>query len=87
MLQFIKALIENDTCLRAKGSTSMFTLKLESKEDVHILRDRLQLLCDQEGIRLGNSNMKAEKILSGLLGVRGYNTLIGVATNDTRGRD
>ena len=46
---------------------------------MHCLKSRLRELCDSEGIRLGKSNEKVERILAGLLGVWDYNTLLGIA--------
>lgn len=56
----------------------MLTLNLNTKEDVHRLRERLRTICDQEGIRLGKTNARAERIIASLVGVRDYNTLIGM---------
>lgn len=58
----------------------MFQIQLTSKQDVHRLKERLRHACDEHGIRLGNEQHKAEEILSYLLGVKDYNTLLGIAT-------
>ena len=57
----------------------MYTLTLSAVADVHRLKDRFRELCDKEGIRLGKTNEKVERILAGLLSVRDYNTLLGIA--------
>ena len=59
----------------------MVNIILESKNDVHRLRQKLREACDSEGIRLGKDNHKVDKILSSMLGFRDYNTLLGVAAN------
>lgn len=57
----------------------MYTLTLSAVADVHRLKNRFRELCDIEGIRLGKTNEKVERILAGLLSVRDYNTLLGIA--------
>lgn len=57
----------------------MYTLTLSAVADVQRLKNRFRELCDIEGIRLGKTNEKVERILAGLLSVRDYNTLLGIA--------
>lgn len=58
----------------------MFQVQLNSKEDVNGLKEKLRHACDEQGIRLGKDQHKAETILASLLGVKDYNTLIGIAS-------
>ncbi|RXE85946.1 hypothetical protein [Pseudoalteromonas sp. A757] len=58
----------------------MFQMQLTSKVDVHHLKDKLRHACDEQGIRLGKDQHKAEAILATLLGVKDYNTLLGMAS-------
>lgn len=64
----------------------MYTLTLTTAADVNCLKDRLRELCDNEGIRLGKTNEKVERILAGLVLVRDYNTLLGMAKSVDAGR-
>jgi len=62
----------------------MLSLTLTSKNAVHDLKRRFRAAMDAEGIRLGSTNKKVNKVLPQLFGVRDIDTMYGLAEKSER---
>ncbi len=65
----------------------MYQITLSNKRDVQNLKKKLRDACDAHGVRLGSNEKKIEAILSSMLSVRDYNTLLGLACNQSQQDD
>lgn len=62
----------------------MYQITLSNKRDVQNLKKKLRDACDAHGVRLGSNEQKVEAILASMLSVRDYNTLLGLACNQSQ---